>query len=73
MENRICEIRHLTSVKAWRHCPGKDNPADLPSRGVDLSVIVSDPLWLKGPSFLCDTPIDDNLLMEEAVLKELHV
>ncbi|KAL5488550.1 hypothetical protein EMCRGX_G017504 [Ephydatia muelleri] len=39
VENRIREIRHLISVEAWRHCPGKDNPADLPSRGVDLSVI----------------------------------
>ena len=70
VENRIREIRHLISVEAWRHCPGKDNPADLPSRGVDLSVIISDPLWLKGPDFLCDSPIDDNLTLEEAVFNE---
>ena len=70
VENRIREIRHLISVEAWRHCPGKDNPADLPSRRVDLSVIISDPLWLKGPDFLCDSPIDDNLTLEEAVFNE---
>eukprot|EP00731_Ephydatia_muelleri_P009508 Em0005g94a len=70
VENRIREIRHLISVEAWRHCPGKDNPADLPSRGVDLSVIISDPLWLKGPDFLCDSPIHDNLTLEEAVFNE---
>eukprot|EP00731_Ephydatia_muelleri_P009492 Em0005g78a len=70
VEYRIREIRHLISVEAWRHCPGKDDPADLPSRGVDLSVIISDPLWLKGPDFLCDSPIDDNLTLEEAVFNE---
>ena len=46
------------------------NPADLLSRGVDLSVIISDPLWLKGPGFLCNSPTDDNVTMEEAVFNE---
>ena len=32
--------------------------------------IANDPLWLKGPSFLCDRPIDDNPPLEEATLKE---
>ena len=32
--------------------------------------MISDPLWLKGPNFLCDSPTDDNLTMEEAVFYE---
>ncbi len=54
VQNRVNEIRKLLPVDCWRHCPGKDNPADLPSRGVaplELSVNV---LWNKGPSWLND-------------------
>ena len=51
VENRIREIRQLTPILVWKHCAGKENPADLPSRGTDLFEITNDPLWLKGPSF----------------------
>ena len=52
--NRVREICQLTSVKSWRHCPGKDNPADLPSRGADLDTLTNDPLWLNEPTWLGD-------------------
>eukprot|EP00731_Ephydatia_muelleri_P009394 Em0004g1732a len=51
VENRIREIRQLIPILVWKHCAGKENPADLPSRGTDLFEITNDPLWLKGPSF----------------------
>ncbi|XP_072380647.1 uncharacterized protein [Diabrotica undecimpunctata] len=33
VSNRVAEIKETTSFAQWRHVPGKDNPADLVSRG----------------------------------------
>ena len=49
VENRVREIRQLTPVNVWKHCPGIDNPAHLPSRGAEPSMLNGDPLWLNGP------------------------
>ena len=54
VENRVIEIRRLTPTSAWNHCPGKENPADLPfkrfrSRGTEEEhpmVEWSGPAWL---------------------------
>ena len=52
VDNRIKEIRSLTSPDSWRHCPGKDNPADLPSRGLSPGELASSSLWHTGPTWL---------------------
>lgn len=52
VRHRIDEIRQLTNNCSWRHCPGKLNPADLPSRGVSIGNLVNSSLWWDGPKFL---------------------
>ncbi|XP_045497063.1 uncharacterized protein LOC123695307 isoform X2 [Colias croceus] len=46
------EIHELTKEHPWRHVAGKDNPADLVSRGQGLEALSSSSLWWEGPLFL---------------------
>ena len=57
VKNRVKEIQKLTSPETWRHCPGSDNPADLPSRGAAVSALKQD-LWIRGPEWLRLPPSD---------------
>ncbi|GFS89345.1 uncharacterized protein TNCV_3400091 [Trichonephila clavipes] len=52
VKNRIKEIQKYTDPIEWRHCPGKDNPADLLSRGMSASELRSSELWWHGPPWL---------------------
>ena len=52
MANRVGETRDLTAEQ-WRHCPGKLNPADEVSRGLEMNESLKNERWLKGPSFFC--------------------
>lgn len=52
VQNRTAEIHDLTKEHPWRHVSGKDNPADLVSRGVYLDTLSSSSLWWDGPQFL---------------------
>ena len=54
MQNRVTEIRKCISPNHWKHCAGKNNPADLPSRGVPLSDLTVSHLWSEGPNWLND-------------------
>ena len=65
VENRVIEIRQLVPVECWKHCPGEINPADLPSRGVELSELLCNPLWLNGPS--CFHSLDAQITVESEV------
>ena len=49
--NRVGEIRDLTAPEQ-RHCPGKLNPADDVSRGLEMTEFLKNERWLKGPPFL---------------------
>ncbi|XP_055909038.1 uncharacterized protein LOC129943861 [Eupeodes corollae] len=63
VQNRVDEIRRLTTVSQWNHCRGKDNPADLLTRGVSGKILQKSELWAKGPIWLEDsdnTQLDDN-------------
>ena len=53
VQHRVNEIRNLSSTSAWRYCPGVDNPADLPSRGLNARELANSEVWWNGPQFLC--------------------
>ena len=52
VENRVVTIRQLVPAQQWRHCPGADNPADVPSRGMSPLELAKNPIWLQGPEWL---------------------
>jgi len=50
--NRCMQIHSVTDSTQWRHVPGTDNPADLPSRGVLVSNLVDNAKWFRGLDWL---------------------
>ena len=40
--SRVQEIRVRTTPDSWRFCPGNQNSADIPSRGMSASELVSE-------------------------------
>ena len=38
VENRVAGIRKKTGSGSWNHITGKDNPSDLPTRGLQLGL-----------------------------------
>lgn len=56
VRNRIAEILDKTGSCTWRHVPTEENPADLISRGVNVSSIQSLNLWWHGPDYLTRDP-----------------
>ena len=63
VENRVTSIRASVPPRSWGHCPGKENPADIPSRGMTASELSRNQLWLGGPDWLStcqDLPDEDS-------------
>ncbi|KRY10194.1 hypothetical protein T12_4580 [Trichinella patagoniensis] len=54
--NRVEEIQQLVEPASWRHCPGKNNPADWLSRGVAVTKLVAGSQWWHGPRWLAGRP-----------------
>ena len=52
VQNLVNEIRKLLPLNCWSHCSGKDNPADVPSRGLTPLELSVNMLWRHGPSWL---------------------
>ena len=74
MQNRVQEIRINVPEAEWRHCPGKLNPADILSRGIDIAVKKIKDLWLLGPEFLrSDTSLENDEKEENAVENDVDV
>ena len=58
VQHRVNEILRLSGKHDWGHCPGKDNPADIGSRGVLISELKNSSLWWSGPEWLKGNPTD---------------
>ncbi|GBM74213.1 hypothetical protein AVEN_203413-1 [Araneus ventricosus] len=77
VSNRVTEIQSLCDTSAWAHCPGKQNPADFLSRGVNFEILLNSDLWWKGPQFLrevdfpTDTGNDDTSISLHDISDEL--
>ena len=73
VENRVREIRRLVPLDRWKHCSGRENPADLPSRGLPLVELSINKLWRNGPSWLSNQEECENHqgieISEECVLE----
>ena len=52
VQNRVDEIWKLTPVECWDRCPGRENPADLPSRGPTPTELATNQLWKCRPDWL---------------------
>ncbi|XP_064463439.1 uncharacterized protein LOC135374405 [Ornithodoros turicata] len=53
VSNRVIEVQQLSSPENWRHCPGRENPADLLTRGMLPSTLAGNRTWWNGPQWLC--------------------
>ena len=52
VQQRVNKILRLSDKESWSHCPGKENPTDLGSRGELASTLVGKPIWWEGPVWL---------------------
>ena len=52
IRNRVAQIHRLTNRGRWHHCPGTQNPADLPSHGLGGKDLAQNRLWREGPEFM---------------------
>lgn len=52
--NRIKYIQDNTKPESWRYVKSKENPADIPSRGLTASEFIKCTLWKYGPHWLTD-------------------
>ena len=50
--NRVARIQQKTSPEQWKYVQSKENPADLPTRGLTAANLELSELWSNGPAFL---------------------
>ena len=52
VQNQVNEILKLSNKEDWGHVPGKENPADIGSRGASVGQLETNKLWWEGPHWL---------------------
>ena len=75
VHNRVVEIRRLVPVQHWTHCAGKDNPGDMPSRGITPKDLDTSLTWRHGPDWLPKLSfkeVSDDLPMPEDCITEMR-
>ncbi|GFX20995.1 reverse transcriptase domain-containing protein [Trichonephila clavipes] len=72
VKNRIKEIQKLSDPKEWRYCKGKDNPADLISRGLPLNDLKNNKIWWYGPKWLTMKQTEWPLFSEPIIETEIN-
>ncbi|UYV74135.1 hypothetical protein LAZ67_11002219, partial [Cordylochernes scorpioides] len=50
--SRVAKIQDLTAAHSWQYISGKQNPADLATRGILPSCLINSKLWWHGPVWL---------------------
>ena len=48
MQNRVNEIHEAVPISSCSHCPGTQNPADIPSRRITAEELSTSTLWRDG-------------------------
>jgi len=73
IDNRVREIRALTSKDAWFHIRSEHNPADIATRSKSVESWLYNPLWWNGPETtqLNETPTIDTI-KHETECKEIQ-
>ena len=61
VQHRVSEIRKLLPIDCWSHCSGVENPADIPSRGLNPVQLSLSNLWTNGPTMLGEPASDDKV------------
>jgi hypothetical protein len=71
---RVTEIRKQTSPEQWSDCPGKLNPAEDASRGLDMRNYLENQHWLRGPGYLWKTEVHwPEIKYEESPIESLEI
>ena len=86
VRHRVSDILSHSNREEWFYCPGRDNPADLPSRGNYGCDLSHNSVWWEGPSFLklptmecpsqqesSENAINDSIALQEKVKVEQNV
>uniref|UniRef100_A0A0M3IF98 Integrase catalytic domain-containing protein n=1 Tax=Ascaris lumbricoides TaxID=6252 RepID=A0A0M3IF98_ASCLU len=72
--NRVQELNKQDGI-VYRHVGGKENPADLASRGVNPKALANNNIWWKGPDWLVETeekwPLGNDQMKGEVEKKDM--
>ncbi|XP_071103398.1 uncharacterized protein [Haliotis cracherodii] len=72
--NRVKQIRDFSEPTQWKYVDSKSNPADVASRGVSASHLLTCMNWFHGPKFLSSSesewPVQPHLIHDEKMHEE---